>query len=89
MATDTIVNTGAEGDRMQKMVIPGSLFAEMPYAPPSIKMDGRLSYFQERQIPLWFMPAATRLVHGHALDTTLNGGYQYVHNGGTSEHGKQ
>ncbi len=20
-------------------------------------------------------------VHGHALDTTLNGGYQYVHNG--------
>ncbi|WP_434221006.1 AIDA repeat-containing protein [Escherichia coli] len=23
-------------------------------------------------------------VHGHALDTTLNGGYQYVHNGGTA-----
>ena len=37
MATDTVVNTGAEGDRMQKMVIPGSLFAEMPYVPPSIK----------------------------------------------------
>ncbi|MFS8287342.1 hypothetical protein, partial [Escherichia coli] len=23
-------------------------------------------------------------VHGHALDTTLNGGNQYVHNGGTT-----
>ncbi len=37
MATDTVVNTGAEGDQMQTMVIPGSLFAEMPYVPPSIK----------------------------------------------------
>ncbi len=49
-----------KGDRMQKMVIPGSLFAEMPYVPPSIKMVVRLWLLKEQQIPLWFMPAATR-----------------------------
>lgn len=64
MATDTVVNTGAEGDRMQKMVIPGSLFAEMPYVPPSIKMVVRLWLLKEQQIPLWFMPAATRRYTG-------------------------
>lgn len=61
MATDTVVNTGAEGDRMQKMVIQGRPSTEMPYAPPSIKMVVRLWLLKERQIPLWFMPAATRL----------------------------
>lgn len=61
MATDTVVNTGAEGGRMQKMVIPGRPSTEMPYAPPSIKMVVRLWLLKERQIPLWFMPAATRL----------------------------
>ena len=61
VATDTVVNTGAEGDRMRKMVIPGRPSTEMPYAPPSIKMVVRLWLLKERQIPLWFMPAATRL----------------------------
>ncbi len=64
VATDTVVNTGAEGGRMQKMVIPGSLFAEMPHVPPSIKMVVRLWLLKEQQIPLWFMPAATRRYTG-------------------------
>ena len=33
---------GRKGDRMQKTVIPGSLFAGMPYAQPSIKTVARL-----------------------------------------------
>lgn len=48
VATDTVVNTGAEGDRMQKMVIPGRPSTEMPYAPPSIKMVVRLWLLKER-----------------------------------------
>ncbi len=31
--------------------------------------------------PRWFMPAVTRRYMATALDTTLNGGNQYVHNG--------
>ncbi len=61
MATDTVVNTGAEGGPDAENGDTGSLFAEMPYAPPSIKMVVRLWLLKERQIPLWFMPAATRL----------------------------
>lgn len=61
VATDTVVNTGAEGGPDAEMVIPGRPSTEMPYAPPSIKMVVRLWLLKERQIPLWFMPAATRL----------------------------
>ena len=65
IATGTVINEkgwqAVKEDRMLKMVIPGRPSTEMPYAPPSIKMVVRLWLLKERQIPLWFMPAATRL----------------------------
>ena len=73
VATDTVVNTGAEGDRMQKMVIPGSLSTEMPYAPPS--KNGRQIVAAEGTANTTVVYAGgDQTVHGHALDTTLNGG---------------
>ena len=84
VATDTVVNTGAEGDRMRKMVIPGRPSTEMPYAPPSIKMVVRLWLLEGTANTTVVYAGGDQTVHGHALDTTLNGGYQYVHNGGTA-----
>ncbi len=66
---------------MRKMVIPGRPSTEMPYAPPSIKMVVRMTEGTANTTVVY--AGGDQTVHGHALDTTLNGGYQYVHNGGT------
>ncbi|EPI9327209.1 autotransporter adhesin Ag43 [Escherichia coli] len=58
VATDTVVNTGAEGG-------------------PDAE-NGDTGQFVRGDA------GGDQTVHGHALDTTLNGGYQYVHNGGTA-----
>ncbi len=65
---------GRKGDRMQKTVIPGSLFAGMPYAQPSIKNGRQIVRTEGTANTTVVYAGGDQTVHGHALDTTLNGG---------------
>ncbi|EBH8769712.1 autotransporter adhesin Ag43 [Salmonella enterica] len=83
VATDTVVNTGAEGgpdsDNGAGQFVRGDAVRT------TINKNGRQIVATEGTANTTVVYAGgDQTVHGHALDTTLNGGNQYVHNGGTA-----
>lgn len=84
MATDTVVNTGAEGGPDAENGDTGQ-FVRGDAVRTTINKNGRQIVRAEGTANTTVVYAGgDQTVHGHALDTTLNGGYQYVHNGGTA-----
>ncbi|EEX0328300.1 Ag43/Cah family autotransporter adhesin [Escherichia coli] len=84
MATDTVVNTGAEGGPDAENGDTGQ-FVRGNAVRTTINKNGRQIVAVEGTANTTVVYAGgDQTVHGHALDTTLNGGYQYVHNGGTA-----
>lgn len=84
MATDTVVNTGAEGGPDAENGDTGQ-FVRGNAVRTTINENGRQIVAAEGTANTTVVYAGgDQTVHGHALDTTLNGGYQYVHNGGTA-----
>ena len=84
VATDTVVNTGAEGGPDAENGDTGQ-FVRGNAARTTINKNGRQIVAVEGTANTTVVYAGgDQTVHGHALDTTLNGGYQYVHNGGTA-----
>ncbi|EFC1824773.1 TPA: AIDA repeat-containing protein, partial [Escherichia coli] len=84
MATDTVVNTGAEGGPDAENGDTGQ-FVRGNAVRTTINKNGRQIVAAEGTANTTVVYAGgDQTVHGHALDTTLNGGYQYVHNGGTA-----
>ncbi|HHG4167662.1 TPA: Ag43/Cah family autotransporter adhesin [Escherichia coli] len=83
MATDTVVNTGAEGGPDAENGDTGqNVYGDAVRT--TINKNGRQIVAAEGTANTTVVYAGgDQTVHGHALDTTLNGGYQYVHNGGT------
>lgn len=84
MATDTVVNTGAEGGPDAENGDTGqTVYGDAVRT--TINKNGRQIVTAEGTANTTVVYAGgDQTVHGHALDTTLNGGYQYVHNGGTA-----
>lgn len=84
VATDTVVNTGAEGGPDAENGDTGQ-FVRGNAVRTTINKNGRQIVAAEGTANTTVVYAGgDQTVHGHALDTTLNGGYQYVHNGGTA-----
>lgn len=84
MATDTVVNTGAEGGPDAENGDTGQ-FVRGNAVRTTINKNGRQIVAAEGTANTTVVYAGgDQTVHGHALDTTLNGGYQYVLNGGTA-----
>lgn len=84
VATDTVVNTGAEGGPDAENGDTGQ-FVRGDAVRTTINKNGRQIVRAEGTANTTVVYAGgDQTVHGHALDTTLNGGYQYVHNGGTA-----
>ena len=83
VATDTVVNTGAEGTGCKNGDT--GQFVRGNAVRTTINKNGRQIVAAEGTANTTVVYAGgDQTVHGHALDTTLNGGYQYVHNGGTA-----
>ncbi|MEW7361190.1 Ag43/Cah family autotransporter adhesin [Escherichia coli] len=84
VATDTVVNTGAEGGPDAENGDTGqTVYGDAVRT--TINKNGRQIVAAEGTVNTTVVYAGgDQTVHGHALDTTLNGGYQYVHNGGTA-----
>ncbi|MCN6105264.1 autotransporter adhesin Ag43, partial [Escherichia coli] len=84
VATDTVVNTGAEGGPDAENGDTGqTVYGDAVRT--TINKNGRQIVTAEVTANTTVVYAGgDQTVHGHALDTTLNGGYQYVHNGGTA-----
>ncbi len=81
VATDTVVNTGAEGGPDAENGDTGQ-FVRGNAVRTTINKNGRQIVAVEGTANTTVVYAGgDQTVHGHALDTTLNGGYQYVHNG--------
>ncbi|WP_186803822.1 AIDA repeat-containing protein, partial [Escherichia coli] len=82
VATDTVVNTGAEGGPDAENGDTGqTVYGDAVRT--TINKNGRQIVAAEGTANTTVVYAGgDQTVHGHALDTTLNGGYQYVHNGG-------
>ncbi|ENM6782847.1 autotransporter adhesin Ag43, partial [Escherichia coli] len=84
VATDTVVNTGAEGGQDAENGDTGQ-FVRGDAVRTTINKNGRQIVRTEGTANTTVVYAGgDQTVHGHALDTTLNEGYQYVHNGGTA-----
>ncbi|EOK2459504.1 ESPR-type extended signal peptide-containing protein, partial [Escherichia coli] len=84
VATDTVVNTGAEGGPDAENGDTGQ-FVRGNAVRTTINKNGRQIVTVEGTANTTVVYAGgDQTVHGHALDTTLNGGNQYVHNGGTT-----
>ncbi|HEI2855606.1 TPA: autotransporter adhesin Ag43, partial [Escherichia coli] len=84
VATDTVVNTGAEGGPDAENGDTGQ-FVRGDAVRTTINENGRQIVAAEGTANTTVVYAGgDQTVHGHALDTTLNGGNQYVHNGGTA-----
>ncbi|WP_213091680.1 AIDA repeat-containing protein, partial [Escherichia coli] len=84
VATDTVVNTGAEGGPDAENGDTGQ-FVRGNAVRTTINENGRQIVAAEGTANTTVVYAGgDQTVHGYALDTTLNGGNQYVHNGGTA-----
>ncbi|ENG40308.1 antigen 43 domain protein [Escherichia coli p0305293.11] len=100
MATDTVVNTGAEGGPDAENGDTGqTVYGDAVRT--TINKNGRqIVALKERQIPLWFMPAATRLYmdawippegvpvcaqRRYALHVVNSDGWQIIKEGGLAD----
>ncbi|EFA4233662.1 autotransporter adhesin Ag43 [Escherichia coli O40:H32] len=84
LATGTIINTGSEGGPDSDNSYTGQKVQGTAES-TTINKNGRqiiLSSGIARDTLIY--AGGDQSVHGKALNTTLNGGYQYVHNGGTA-----
>ncbi|EIQ9625226.1 autotransporter adhesin Ag43 [Escherichia coli] len=85
VATDTVVNTGAEGGPDSDNDATGQLVAGMALS-TTVNRNGRQVIAGEGMAGETTIQAGgDQSVHGHALSTTLNGGNQYVHQGGVAQ----
>ncbi|HCO5006787.1 TPA: autotransporter adhesin Ag43 [Escherichia coli] len=84
LATGTIINTGAEGGPDSDNSYTGQKVQGTAESTTINKNGRQIILFSGIARDTLIYAGGDQSVHGHALDTTLNGGYQYVHNGGTA-----
>ncbi|EES6212872.1 autotransporter adhesin Ag43, partial [Escherichia coli] len=84
LATGTIINTGAEGGPDSENVSSGQMVGGTAESTTINKNGRQVIWSSGVARDTLIYAGGDQTVHGYALDTTLNGGNQYVHNGGTA-----
>ncbi|HCP4513652.1 TPA: autotransporter adhesin Ag43, partial [Escherichia coli] len=84
LATGTIINTGAEGGPDSDNSYTGQKVQGTAESTTINKNGRQIILFSGIARDTLIYAGGDQSVHGRALNTTLNGGYQYVHNGGTA-----
>ncbi|HGX8806401.1 TPA: calcium-binding autotransporter Cah [Escherichia coli] len=82
LATGTIINTGAEGDPDSENVSSGQMVGGTAESTTINKNGRQVIWSSGVARDTLIYAGGDQTVHGHALNTTLNGGYQYVHKDG-------
>ncbi|EIX6872453.1 autotransporter adhesin Ag43, partial [Escherichia coli] len=82
LATGTIINTGAEGGPDSENVSSGQMVGGTAESTTINKNGRQVIWSSGVARDTLIYAGGDQTVHGHALDTTLNGGYQYVHRDG-------
>ncbi|MDO2772742.1 calcium-binding autotransporter Cah [Escherichia coli] len=82
LATGTIINTGAEGGPDSENVSSGQMVGGTAESTTINKNGRQVIWSSGVSRDTLIYAGGDQTVHGHALDTTLNGGYQYVHKDG-------
>ncbi|EFC1354436.1 autotransporter adhesin Ag43 [Escherichia coli] len=82
LATGTIINTGAEGGPDSENVSSGQMVGGTAESTTINKNGRQVIWSSGVARDTLIYAGGDQTVHGHALDTTLNGGYQYVHKDG-------
>ncbi|CTW79362.1 calcium-binding autotransporter Cah [Escherichia coli] len=82
LATGTIINTGAEGGPDSENVSSGQMVGGTAESTTINKNGRQVIWSSGGARDTLIYAGGDQTVHGHALDTTLNGGYQYVHKDG-------
>lgn len=82
LATGTIINTGAEGGPDSENVSSGQMVGGTAESTTINKNGRQVIWSSGVARDTLIYAGGDQTVHGHALDTTLNGGYQYVHREG-------
>ncbi|EEZ6312171.1 autotransporter adhesin Ag43, partial [Escherichia coli] len=82
LATGTIINTGAEGGPDSENVSSGQMVGGTAESTTINKNGRQVIWSSGVARDTLIYAGGDQTVHGHALNTTLNGGYQYVHRDG-------
>ncbi|KPH29759.1 antigen 43 beta chain, partial [Escherichia coli] len=82
LATGTIINTGAEGGPDSDNSYTGQKVQGTAESTTINKNGRQIILFSGLARDTLIYAGGDQSVHGHALNTTLNGGYQYVHKDG-------
>ncbi|EJM6495657.1 autotransporter adhesin Ag43 [Escherichia coli] len=82
LATGTIINTGAEGGPDSENVSSGQMVGGTAESTTINKNGRQVIWSSGVARDTLIYAGGDQTVHGHALDTTLNGGYPYVHKDG-------
>ncbi|EKE6769400.1 autotransporter adhesin Ag43 [Escherichia coli] len=82
LATGTIINTGAEGGPDSENVSSGQMVGGTAESTTINKNGRQVIWSSGVARDTLIYAGGDQTVHGYALDTTLNGGYQYVHRDG-------
>ncbi|EGC4600904.1 autotransporter adhesin Ag43 [Escherichia coli] len=82
LATGTIINTGAEGGPDSENVSSGQMVGGTAESTTINKNGRQIILFSGLARDTLIYAGGDQSVHGRALNTTLNGGYQYVHRDG-------
>ncbi|EKA5857854.1 autotransporter adhesin Ag43 [Escherichia coli] len=82
LATGTIINTGAEGGPDSENVSSGQMVGGTAESTTINKNGRQVIWSSGGARDTLIYAGGDQTVHGHALNTTLNGGYQYVHKDG-------
>ncbi|EPC0715467.1 Ag43/Cah family autotransporter adhesin, partial [Escherichia coli] len=82
LATGTIINTGAEGGPDSENVSSGQMVGGTAESTTINKNGRQVIWSSGVARDTLIYAGGDQTVHGHALNTTLNGGYQYVHKDG-------
>ncbi|EET6248413.1 autotransporter adhesin Ag43 [Escherichia coli] len=82
LATGTIINTGAEGGPDSENVSSGQMVGGTAESTTINKNGRQVIWSSGVARDTLIYAGGDQTVHGHALDTTLNDGYQYVHRDG-------
>ncbi|EEC7583363.1 autotransporter adhesin Ag43, partial [Escherichia coli] len=78
----TIINTGAEGGPDSENVSSGQMVGGTAESTTINKNGRQVIWSSGVARDTLIYAGGDQTVHGHALNTTLNGGYQYVHKDG-------
>ncbi|ENJ1671436.1 autotransporter adhesin Ag43 [Escherichia coli] len=82
LVTGTIINTGAEGGPDSENVSSGQMVGGTAESTTINKNGRQVIWSSGVARDTLIYAGGDQTVHGHALNTTLNGGYQYVHKDG-------